>query len=143
MAFQSIISKRLVKSEDLNHHKTLFAGRCAEWFVESGFLAAASVLNPHFVVCLKIHGMEFLHPVRSGDVLTFESQLVYAGRSTMMVHIRVFDSKTPERSFCEGFATFVYVDENTVSRPHNLQIVAESAVEIALQAQALLVKSQK
>ena len=26
----------LVKSEDLNHHGTLYAGRNAEWFVESG-----------------------------------------------------------------------------------------------------------
>ena len=26
---------RLVKSEDLNHHGTLFAGRGAEWFVEA------------------------------------------------------------------------------------------------------------
>ena len=25
---------RLVKSEDLNHHGTLFAGRMSEWFVE-------------------------------------------------------------------------------------------------------------
>jgi hypothetical protein len=35
---------RLVKSEDLNHHGTLFAGRTAEWFVESGFLPVFSGL---------------------------------------------------------------------------------------------------
>ena len=29
----------LVKSEDLNHHGTLYAGRNAEWFVEAGFIA--------------------------------------------------------------------------------------------------------
>jgi len=50
---------RLVKSEDLNHHGTLFAGRTAEWFVESGFIAAASILDPKTIVCLKIHGMYF------------------------------------------------------------------------------------
>ncbi|MEL7655970.1 MAG: acyl-CoA thioesterase, partial [Bacillota bacterium] len=32
----------LVKSEDLNHHGTLFAGRSAEWLVEAAFVAAAS-----------------------------------------------------------------------------------------------------
>ena len=31
----------LVKSEDLNHHGTLFAARTASWFVESAFIAAA------------------------------------------------------------------------------------------------------
>ena len=30
----------LVKGEDLNHHGRLYAGRNAEWFVESGFIAA-------------------------------------------------------------------------------------------------------
>jgi len=32
----TMVTMRLVKSEDLNHHGTLFAGRTAEWFVESG-----------------------------------------------------------------------------------------------------------
>lgn len=41
----------LVKSEDLNHHGTLFAGRGAEWFVESGFIAAANLVNPKNLIC--------------------------------------------------------------------------------------------
>ena len=65
------VSMRLVKGEDLNHHGTLFAGRTAEWFVESGFIAATSLLNPRSVVCLKIHGMFFTKPAKSGDVLKF------------------------------------------------------------------------
>jgi hypothetical protein len=36
---------RLVKSEDLNHHGTLFAGRSAEWFVESGLLLRHRLLG--------------------------------------------------------------------------------------------------
>ncbi len=60
----------LVKSEDLNHHGTLFAGRCAEWFVEAGFIAAASLTHPENIVCSKIHGMVFSRPVRLwGDYL--------------------------------------------------------------------------
>ncbi len=31
-----IVTNRFVKSEDLNHHGTLFAGRTSEWFVETG-----------------------------------------------------------------------------------------------------------
>ena len=71
MALEALKTCRLIKSEDLNHHGTLFAGRCAEWFVESGFIAVAAKLDPRTVVCLKIHGMEFLHPVTLGSVLTF------------------------------------------------------------------------
>ena len=36
MRFQTLVTNRFVKGEDLNHHGTLFAGRAAEWFVESG-----------------------------------------------------------------------------------------------------------
>ncbi|NTU75550.1 MAG: acyl-CoA thioesterase, partial [Anaerolineaceae bacterium] len=41
MDIQTCVTQHLVKSEDLNHHGTLYAGRTAEWFVESGFIAAA------------------------------------------------------------------------------------------------------
>ena len=68
---------RLIKSEDLNHHGTLFAGRTAEWFIESGFIAATALLDPRSVVCLKVHGMYFTSPARPGEVLRFESKIVY------------------------------------------------------------------
>ncbi len=58
-------SARLIKSEDLNHHGTLFAGRMAEWFVEGSFVAAAiAVGNPDHIVCLKVHGMRFNIPAK-------------------------------------------------------------------------------
>ena len=64
------LSQRLVKSEDLNHHKTFFAGRCAEWFVETSFIAVAEYINPQHIVCLKVHGLEFLHPIYAGDTIS-------------------------------------------------------------------------
>ena len=42
---KQLIIHHLVKGEDLNHHRTLFAGRGAEWLVEAGFIAAADMLN--------------------------------------------------------------------------------------------------
>ena len=57
----------LVKSEDLNHHGTLFAARTASWFVESAFIAAACEHgDPSEIVCRNIHGMSFRTPVRNG-----------------------------------------------------------------------------
>ena len=60
---------RMVKGGDLNHHGTLFAGRGAEWFVEAGFIAAASLTSPESTVCVKIHGMVFTRPVKKGSVI--------------------------------------------------------------------------
>lgn len=144
MPTKSVITHRLVKSEDLNHHKTLFAGRCSEWFVESSFIAVATVLSPENVVCLKIHGLEFLHPIHAGDILTFESKIISNGRSTLTTYARVYNDKTPEMTFCDGFATFVHVDSNTKSQPHGIVVVPETEEEIELNkiAKELYLKSK-
>jgi acyl-CoA hydrolase len=95
---------RLVKSEDLNHHGTLFAGRTAEWFVESGFIAAASLLNPQNIVCLKI-----------------SSKVVFAGRTSLVSYIHV-ENNGAEKPLVDGFVTFIHVNENTRPFPHFLEI---------------------
>ena len=59
MGIREFVTTRLVKSEDLNHHGTLFAGRMSEWFVEGCFIAAAtSYGNPEEIVCVKLHGLD-------------------------------------------------------------------------------------
>ena len=115
------LTMRLVKSEDLNHHGTLFAGRTAEWFVESGFIAAASLLNPQNIVCLKIHGMFFTKPAVSGDVLKFSSKVVYTGRTSITSYVQVVKNGA-DTPLVDGFVTFIHVDEKTKPSPHFLEI---------------------
>ena len=116
-----MVTMRLVKSEDLNHHGTLFAGRTAEWFVESGFIAAASILNPQNIVCLKIHGMFFTKPARSGDVLKFSSKVVFTGNSSLISYVHV-EKNGDDNPLVDGFVTFIHVDEKTRPSPHFLNI---------------------
>jgi len=113
------ITMRLIKSEDLNHHGTLFAGRTAEWFIESGFIAATALLDPRSVVCLKVHGMYFTSPAKPGEVLKFESKIVHTGKSSLVAYIRVCKSKCT-KTLVEGFVTFIHVDEETRPLPHNI-----------------------
>ncbi|MEG1762339.1 MAG: hotdog domain-containing protein [Bacteroidales bacterium] len=123
---------RLVKSEDLNHHGTFFAGRCSEWFVESGFICVARKLAPNNIVCLKVHGLAFLHPVHLGDILCFESRIVKTGRSTLTVYVTVKEEKTGNLIYTDGFITFCHVDLNTKSQAHGLSIKPETEEEIQL-----------
>jgi acyl-CoA hydrolase len=122
-----------VKSEDLNHHGTLYAGRSAEWFVEAGFTAAASLTKPENIVCMKIHGMTFSRPVRKGEVIRFESKVVHTGKSRMMTYIRMLSKGEP---VVEGFITFVNVDLDGKALPHGIDIVPTSPVDIDLKRQA-------
>ena len=139
MTFAASNIQHLVKSEDLNHHRTLYAGRTAEWFVETGFVAAASLLPPESIVCLKIHGMEFLHPVRGGDIASFKGQIVYAGRSSVIAYVRM-DVK--ERQIVEGFITFIHVDDDGNPIQHGLVVEPSTEEEQALQNRAKHLKTQ-
>jgi len=125
------VTMRLVKSEDLNHHGTLFAGRTAEWFVESGFIATTTLLDPKSVVCLKIHGMFFTKPARSGEVLKFSSKVVFTGRTSLTVYVHV-EKSNDEETFVEGFVTFIHVDEKTRPASHYIEIVPETEEDKSL-----------
>jgi len=115
------VTMRLVKSEDLNHHGTLFAGRTAEWFVESGFIATTTLLDPKNVVCLKIHGMFFTKPAGSGEVLRFSSKVVFAGRTSITVYVHV-EKSNEDKTFVDGFVTFIHVNEETKPCAHFIEI---------------------
>ncbi len=133
MDVTTFTTQHLVKSEDLNHHGTLYAGRTAEWFVESGFIAAASLTKPENIVCLKIHGMAFTRPVRRGELIAFYSKIVNVGKSRLVAYIQVLASG---QKVVEGFITFVHVDLEGKPIPHGLTIVPTSPEDVALQEQA-------
>jgi len=141
VAAKDVVTTRLVKGEDLNHHKTLFAGRTAEWFVESGFLAAASLLQPDNIVCLKIHGMYFTQPVRPGEIIKFTSKIVYAGRTSVVAYIKMTKGNQDEY-VVSGFITFINVDENTRPSSHHIIIEPRTEEEKNLFEQAKALKTK-
>lgn len=119
---KEFVVSRLVKSEDLNHHGTLFAGRTAEWFVEAAFIAAASsVGNPENIVCMNVHGLLFKTPVSKGDIITFKSRVVRLGTTSITIHTSIY-SETREITPVNGFLTFIHVDENGKKIPHSLSL---------------------
>lgn len=123
----------LVKAEDLNHHGTLFAGRMAEWFVEACFICGARITeHPESIVCLKMHGLRFNSPANKGDIITIETRLVKAGRTSFVIYGRTTQNNSDE-TLADGFITFVYVDERGKPKLHNLALEpAADQAEISL-----------
>lgn len=115
------IISHLVKSEDLNHHGTLFAGRSAEWLVESGFVAAAAEHGrPQDVVCVNVHGFVFKTPVQKGTILTMSSRVARVGRSSMTIYVKAVD-EIEQTQNVSGFLTFVCLEPDTQKpRPHGI-----------------------
>ena len=127
------VTYHLVKPDDLNHHGTLYAGRCADWFVECGFIAAASLAKPENIVCLKIHGLLFSQPARLGDILCFESKIVYAGKTSLIAHVQVIKKGN---SLLEGYITFIHVDLEGKPLPHGITIIPTEQEDIQFQEEA-------
>ncbi len=127
---------RLVKSEDLNHHGTLYAGRSAEWFVESGFVSASSLINPKNIICLKIHGMYFSSPVKPGECICYTSKIVYTGKSSLTAYVKVARVSNPDSVIVDGFITFVHVDDNTKACPHGITVDLETEEDKILSKRA-------
>lgn len=134
MEFPVYTSVHLVKGEDLNHHGTLYAGRTAEWFVESGFIAAASMTRPEHVVCLKIHTMTFSRPIRKGELPTFISRVVLTGETKIVSNIEV---RVNGHLAVRGFITFVHVDLEGKPMAHGLDFKPKTDEEKALYEEAL------
>jgi acyl-CoA hydrolase len=133
MSFSLFNTNRLVKSEDLNHHGTLYAGRTAEWFVESGFVAAANLTSAENIVCLQIHNMTFLRPVKKGELVRFKSQIVYAGSTSLIAHIHM---SCTSGDVLEGFITFIHVDLDGKPKKHGIILEPSSEEEKVLQERA-------
>jgi acyl-CoA hydrolase len=110
----------LVKSEDLNHHGTLFAGRMAEWFVEASFVAAAGLHGePADIVCIKVHGMKFPTPVSKGSLLFIYSKVVSVGTTSLTVYT-YSTAGNEDTVLTDGFVTFVCVDDEGKKKPHGI-----------------------
>lgn len=113
---------RLVKSEDLNHHGTLFAGRVAEWFVEACFICGAKhTEKPENIVCINIHGLTFTEPANKGDIINLETKIAKVGRTSFVVYGKITKNNS-DKILSDGFITFVFVDENGKAIPHNIKL---------------------
>mgnify|MGYP000883097484 FL=1 len=135
MKLRTHIVNHLVRSEDLNHHGTLFAGKTAMWVVESGFIAAASLTHPEHIVCLNIHGMLFKKPIRNGEVVRFESRVVLAGKTRLVSYVKVVNNADDD-FLLDGFISFIHVDRQGRPVPHGIVIEATDPEDVALRERA-------
>jgi acyl-CoA hydrolase len=120
--FEDTRISHIIKSEDLNHHGTLFAGRMSEWLVEGCLIAAIKLLGrPEDIVCVRIHGMDFVRPATKGDVLDLEARIAFLGTKSITAYGKAFvnSSGTP---FVTGMATFVTVDKKGKPYAHGLTL---------------------
>lgn len=144
MTLEKLTTRHLVKGEDLNHHGTLYAGRGVEWMVEAGFIAASTATESEDIVCMRINSLLFRKPVPRGQMVSYESAIVYAGKTSLTAYVRVSNSNTKD-FIVDGFFTYVYVNEEGKPTPHGIVIEpnTDAQKELFEEAKALTIEAKE
>jgi acyl-coenzyme A thioesterase 7 len=112
----------------------IHGGRMMEWITQAGTMAAARVARGT-VVLGAMDDLDFLHPVKVGQIAILRARVEYVGRSSLEVGVRVWGENVAsgERSVTlNSHLVFVSVDEHARPRPIGERIVPRDAEEAAL-----------
>ena len=93
-----VTTMQLVKGEDLNHHQTLYAGRCVEWCVQVAYMTAEN--------CFQDNRPLVFMSIRRGPLVACKG----GGRGNVTAtHLAWTSPAAPDvpTPVCDG--TFVYV----------------------------------
>lgn len=112
----------------------IYGGRLMEWIVTAGTLAASRVARGP-VVLGAMDDIDFLHPVRVGEIAILRARVEWIGRASLEVGVRVYAEQpaTGERHpTLSSHLVFVAVDEAGQPRPVGAGIVPADAREAAV-----------
>ena len=97
----------------------IHGGRMMEWITQAGTLAAARVARGH-VVLGAMDDIDFLHPVRVGQIAILRAQVEHVGTSSLEVGVRVWaeNVQTGARAVTlNSHLVFVKVDDGVRPQP--------------------------
>lgn len=105
---------RQVFPQDTNHHGTMFGGVLMANIDEIAAITAMKHCSAP-VVTASTDSVDFLKPIRTGDILSYEAMVSYAGRSSMEICVKIIieDVMTDEQHLAAlSFLTFVALDDD-------------------------------
>lgn len=109
----------------------IYGGRMMEWIATAGTLAASRVARGP-VVLGAMDDMDFLHPVRVGEIAILRAQVEGVGRSSLEVGVHVYAERpaTGERHLTlSSHLAFVAIDEAGHPRPVGARVAPADARE--------------
>ncbi|MEG0380726.1 MAG: acyl-CoA thioesterase [Kurthia sp.] len=116
MSSSRTVQTRLVLPPDTNHMNTIFGGKILAYIDEIAAITSMKHAKMQTVTA-SFDSVDFITPVRSGDILELEGVVSATGRSSMEIYIRVSSRniETNERQLTtESFVTMVAVNNDGV-----------------------------
>ena len=112
----------------------IHGGRMMQWITQAGTMAASRVAR-RTVVLGAMDDIDFLHPVKVGQIAILRARVEDVGTSSLEVGVRVWgeDVATGERTVTlNSHLVFVSVDDEARPRPVGVRIEPRDAGEAAL-----------
>ncbi|MCI0546940.1 MAG: acyl-CoA thioesterase [Candidatus Rokubacteria bacterium] len=116
----------------------IHGGHMMEWIARAGTIAASRVARGQ-VVLGAMDDIDFLHPVRVGEIAVLQAQVEYIGRCSLEVGVRVLaeNPATGARALTlSSHLVFVKVDDQVKPVPVSATVVPQGPAEEALHAAA-------
>ena len=120
-----------VLPEHSNNHGTLHGGILMDWIMLTGSITSFKFANGPAVLGAA-DSIDFLNPVKIGEIVILESWVEHVGNSSIEIAVRVHseDSDTGEKKLITlSYMAFVAVDENVKSRKIEARLSASGTVE--------------
>lgn len=123
----------------------IHGGRMMQWITQAGTMAAARVAHGT-VVLVAMDDIDFLHPVKVGQIAILRAQVEDVGTSSLEVGVRVWGEHvaTGERTVTlNSHLVFVSVDADARPRPVGSCITPRDGAETALMEAARARREQR
>ncbi|MCB1187783.1 acyl-CoA thioesterase [bacterium] len=104
----------VVFPQDLNPMNTMFGGAVVALMDKAAGIVVSRWAR-RIAVTASIDAIQFLTPLRQGQMIEIHAQVAYVGKSSCMARVQVWgnDIGSGDRHFCcEGFFTMVSMDSN-------------------------------
>ena len=129
---------QLVFPEHTNQRGNLYGGRMMSWIATAGTLAASRFAR-RAVVLGAMDDLDFLAPIRLGEIVTLDTQVEFVGRSSLEVGVDVHAESPRDgarRHATSSHLAFIALDDEACPWPVAETIVPASEAEDVLWAEA-------
>lgn len=106
----------MIFPEQANHYGTLFGGHALSLMAKAAFVEATRHARCN-VVMARTEQVDFATPIRVGEILDLEAQVIRSGRSSMTVAVQ---GRVEARSRSVLTGRFVMVAVDCLGRPQSL-----------------------
>ena len=111
-------TRKWVKPEDLNANGTLFGGKLLAWIDEEAALYSIVQLENPKVVTKFMSEINFMSAAKQGDIVEIGLDVVYFGKSSLVLKCEVRNMMTREKIITIDNITMVNLSEDGKPKPH-------------------------